>query len=176
MRDFLDQRRGYCAQFAGTCAAFARALGLPARVAVGFTWGEGGEDGTLVVKGKHYHAWPEVYVEGVGWVPFEPTPGRGIPGAEQYTGVAPAQAGGDALPPPAAQPATQPVPTTRADSPGDAVVEPVAGPATPPTTAAHRSTATVPVLERSILSNLPIAARLRWAVDPRPARRIERDR
>ena len=37
---FLSQRRGYCEQFAGTFAAFARSIGLPARVAVGFTPGE----------------------------------------------------------------------------------------------------------------------------------------
>ena len=42
--DFLASRRGYCEQFAGTFAAFARAVGLPARVAVGFT--QGISDGT----------------------------------------------------------------------------------------------------------------------------------
>ena len=36
---FISQRRGYCEQFAGTFAAFARSIGLPARVAVGFTPG-----------------------------------------------------------------------------------------------------------------------------------------
>ena len=29
---------------------------------------------------RNAHAWPEVYFAGVGWVPFEPTPGRGEPG------------------------------------------------------------------------------------------------
>ena len=43
--------------------------------------------------GKHAHAWPEVYLTGVGWVPFEPTPSRGLPGAEAYTGVPAAQEG-----------------------------------------------------------------------------------
>ena len=37
---FLSQRRGYCEQFAGTYAAFARSIGLPSRVAVGFTPGD----------------------------------------------------------------------------------------------------------------------------------------
>ena len=41
--------------------------------------------------GKNAHAWPEIWFDGLGWVPFEPTPGRGAPGAENYTGVAPAQ-------------------------------------------------------------------------------------
>ena len=94
MQEFLAQRRGYCEQFAGTYAAFARVLGLPSRVAVGFTPGEQRGDGRYYVQGKHAHSWPEIYFAGVGWVPFEPTPGRGNQAAEQYTGVAPAQADG----------------------------------------------------------------------------------
>jgi transglutaminase-like putative cysteine protease len=87
---FLRQRIGYCEQFAGTFAAMARTLGVPARVAVGFTPGLG-EGGEYTVLGKNAHAWPEVWFDGLGWVAFEPTPGRGAPGAEGYTGVAPAQ-------------------------------------------------------------------------------------
>ena len=87
---FLEQRKGYCEQFAGTFAAFARALGMPSRVAVGFTPGTLMSDGLYHVDGKHAHAWPEVYFTGIGWVPFEPTPTRGAPGAEAWTGV-PAQ-------------------------------------------------------------------------------------
>ncbi|MBK9181205.1 MAG: transglutaminase domain-containing protein [Acidimicrobiales bacterium] len=85
---FLTDRRGYCEQFAGTFAAMARAVGLPARVAVGFTPGELVAPGTYLVRGEHAHAWPEVWLAGVGWVPFEPTPGRSAPGAEGYTGIA----------------------------------------------------------------------------------------
>jgi transglutaminase-like putative cysteine protease len=95
---FLRQRIGYCEQFAGTFAAMARSLGVPARVAVGFTPGLGG-NGTYSVLGKNAHAWPEVWFDGLGWVAFEPTPGRGAPGAQDYTGVAPAQ--DDTVPPPA---------------------------------------------------------------------------
>jgi transglutaminase-like putative cysteine protease len=84
----FDQKTGYCEQFAGAYAAMARSIGLPARVAVGFTTGDRDpKDPTLYqVKGKHAHAWPEVYLSGYGWVPFEPTPGRGAPNAA-YTGV-----------------------------------------------------------------------------------------
>ncbi|MFN8017903.1 MAG: DUF3488 and transglutaminase-like domain-containing protein [Acidimicrobiales bacterium] len=90
---FLQTRVGYCEQFAGAYAAMARSLGMPARVAVGFTPGnQSSEDpATYTVRGRHAHAWPEVWFPGVGWVPFEPTPGRGIPGGERYTGVAEAQ-------------------------------------------------------------------------------------
>ena len=88
---FLRQRIGYCEQFAGTFAAMARSLGIPARVAVGFTPGLLQPDGTRSVLGRNAHAWPEVWFDQFGWVPFEPTPGRGAPGAESHTGVAPAQ-------------------------------------------------------------------------------------
>jgi transglutaminase-like putative cysteine protease len=91
-RFLFETRSGYCEQFAGAYAAMARAVGLPARVAVGFTPGELGPDGRYVVRGANGHAWPEVYLEGYGWVPFEPTPGRGIPGATPYTGVPEQQA------------------------------------------------------------------------------------
>ena len=37
---FLRDRVGYCEQFAGTYAAMMRSLGIPARVAVGFTTGQ----------------------------------------------------------------------------------------------------------------------------------------
>ena len=49
------------------------------------------EDGKYVVRARNAHAWPEVWFDKVGWVSFEPTPGRGAPGTEQYTGVQPAQ-------------------------------------------------------------------------------------
>jgi hypothetical protein len=77
----------------------ARSIGLPSRVAVGFTWGDEDPNNvddpndpsdtvTFRVKGKHAHAWPEVWLgETVGWVAFEPTPGRGAPSIASYTGI-----------------------------------------------------------------------------------------
>ncbi len=94
METFLRKRVGYCEQFAGTFAALGRAAGLATRVATGFTPGDLDDSGVYHVRGKHAHAWPEVWFDGIGWVLFEPTPGRGAPGAEGYTGVAPAQEGG----------------------------------------------------------------------------------
>lgn len=104
--DFLEIRRGYCEQFAATFAVMARSLGLPARVAVGYTPGvaivDDAGDTVYRVEGRHAHAWPEVWFDEIGWVPFEPTPGRGAPGAEVFTGVA-AEQDGDTVssPPPA---------------------------------------------------------------------------
>ena len=115
IQSFLRERRGYCEQFAGTFAAIMRTLGVPARVAVGFTPGELQADGLYHVRGEHAHAWPEVYFDGVGWIRFEPTPGRGAPGDEAYTGVAPEQAQ------PANPEESVPVPTTAPVEPNDPV-------------------------------------------------------
>jgi transglutaminase-like putative cysteine protease len=81
--------RGYCEQFAGAFAAMARAVGIPARVAVGFTPGiqDPNDPNLYRVRGIHAHAWPEVYLGEYGWVPFEPTPTRGPPGATGFLGV-----------------------------------------------------------------------------------------
>lgn len=87
METFLRDRIGYAEQFAGTYAAMMRSLGIPARVAVGFTPGTDAGEQRASVLGKHAHAWPEVWFDGLGWVPFEPTPGRGAPGAEGSTNV-----------------------------------------------------------------------------------------
>jgi transglutaminase-like putative cysteine protease len=76
-------RAGYCQHFAGAMAGMLRMLGIPARVAVGFTSGspDGGE---WVVTDHDAHAWVEVWFAGIGWVAFDPTPGRGTLGGE-YT-------------------------------------------------------------------------------------------
>jgi hypothetical protein len=95
LEDFLFvNKEGYCEQFAGAFAAMARSVGIPARVAVGFTAGQPDPDtpDTYIVRGEYAHAWPEVYIAGAGWVPYEPTPGRGIPNAFSYTGIPEQQA------------------------------------------------------------------------------------
>ncbi|HEX5567809.1 MAG TPA: DUF3488 and transglutaminase-like domain-containing protein [Streptomyces sp.] len=74
---FLEQREGFCVHFAFSMAAMSRTLGIPARVAVGFTPGTSGSGGRMTVGLQDAHAWPELYFEGVGWVRFEPTPSRG---------------------------------------------------------------------------------------------------
>ena len=67
---------GYCQQFAGTMALMLRYLGIPARVAVGFTSGTW-KDGTWTVTDHDAHAWVEAWFAGYGWLTFDPTPGRG---------------------------------------------------------------------------------------------------
>ncbi|BAN02245.1 transglutaminase TgpA family protein [Ilumatobacter coccineus] len=143
IENFLNDRVGYCEQFAGTYAAMLRAVGIPSRVAVGFTQGANNGANEFSVLGRNAHAWPEVWFDGLGWVPFEPTPGRGAPGAEEYTGIAPQQdtgpAGGD------------PEPDTSDDS-----AAPAPAPTTPPTTVfGGGATPTTVADGNSLPSNLP---------------------
>ncbi len=77
---FLQKKAGYCVHFASSMAVMARTLGIPSRVAVGFQPGSPSlENGKTVftVSSHDLHAWPELYFEGIGWLRFEPTPGRG---------------------------------------------------------------------------------------------------
>jgi protein-glutamine gamma-glutamyltransferase len=71
-------RRGYCQHYAGAMALMLRYLGIPARVAVGFTSGTyNDEKRRWTVTDHNAHAWVEVWFEGWGWLPFDPTPARG---------------------------------------------------------------------------------------------------
>jgi transglutaminase-like putative cysteine protease len=89
LRYFLFKTKsGYCEQFAGAFAAMARSIGLPARVAVGFTPGTYDQALDIFhVTTKEAHAWPEVHINGMGWIAFEPTPGRFEPNPTNYTGT-----------------------------------------------------------------------------------------
>jgi transglutaminase-like putative cysteine protease len=77
----FETRRGFCEQFAAAMAVMARAVGIPARVAVGFTAGSRRPDGSWLVTTHDAHAWPELRFAGIGWVRFEPTPSGGADGS-----------------------------------------------------------------------------------------------
>jgi transglutaminase-like putative cysteine protease len=66
-------RIGYCQQFSGAMALMLRALGIPSRVAAGFSPGIATDDGFLV-SDLDAHSWVEVYFNRIGWVAFDPTP------------------------------------------------------------------------------------------------------
>jgi hypothetical protein len=67
-------RTGYCVQYAQAFAILARALGIPARIAIGYTAGNPGPNHTWDVTTADAHAWPELYFQSYGWLRFEPTP------------------------------------------------------------------------------------------------------
>ena len=73
---FLQKnRQGFCQQFAYAMAVLARLVGIPSRIAVGYTAGTHQSDGTWKVTNADAHAWPELYFGNAGWLRFEPTPG-----------------------------------------------------------------------------------------------------
>lgn len=69
----VEERRGFCIHFATSMVMMARSLGIPARVAIGYTAGTKVGDETYQVRSKNMHAWPELHFAGLGWVSFEPT-------------------------------------------------------------------------------------------------------
>jgi hypothetical protein len=72
--NFLDLKAGYCEQYAGAMAVMVRAAGVPARVVLGYTPGQVQDDRRRLITTDDAHAWVEVYFDGLGWVPFDPTP------------------------------------------------------------------------------------------------------
>ncbi|MDP2917192.1 MAG: transglutaminase domain-containing protein [Dehalococcoidia bacterium] len=74
-------RTGNCTNFASAMVVMLRAIGVPARFATGYLPGDWSEaNKTSSVRAKDYHAWPEVYFPGYGWMEFEatPLPNRGV--------------------------------------------------------------------------------------------------
>lgn len=75
---FLTENpEGFCSYYATAFVLLARAEGFPARYVQGFCVPLGSAEETEVYSDMA-HAWPEVYLEGRGWIPFEPTPGYGV--------------------------------------------------------------------------------------------------
>jgi len=75
----FTSRRGYCNYYASADVIMLRILGIPARLAVGFSEGNyepptsPNATGTYHVLEKNAHAWVEAFFPGYGWVEFEPT-------------------------------------------------------------------------------------------------------
>ncbi len=70
-----EDRAGYCQQFSGTMALMLRMLGIPSRVAAGFSpGGRDPERNNYLVDDTDAHNWVEVFFPGIGWATFEPTP------------------------------------------------------------------------------------------------------
>ncbi|MEM9597815.1 MAG: transglutaminase domain-containing protein [Acidobacteriota bacterium] len=71
---------GYCVHFAHAAVYLFRGLGLPARVAAGYAVSESDRGGgsTILIRGGNAHAWPEVYLEDVGWVVVDPSPATSL--------------------------------------------------------------------------------------------------
>lgn len=72
----FEDGEGYCVHFTSSMLMLLRLSGIPARVSVGYRYVFPFEKAdSYEILGKDAHAWPEAYIENVGWVPFEPTSG-----------------------------------------------------------------------------------------------------
>jgi transglutaminase-like putative cysteine protease len=76
LADFLfRRRRGHCEYFASAMAVMLRAIGIPARVVIGFQSGVLNPiSGYYTIRASDAHSWVEAYFAGIGWVSFDPTP------------------------------------------------------------------------------------------------------
>ncbi len=108
LRFITTDKVGYCEQFSAAMAVMARAVGIPARVVVGFLTPEKIGPSRYQYTSDDLHAWPEIYFAGSGWVRFEPTPSA-------RTGLAPRWTTGELVetptPTPTAGPTQNVVPT-----------------------------------------------------------------
>ncbi|OIH92954.1 MULTISPECIES: DUF3488 and transglutaminase-like domain-containing protein [unclassified Curtobacterium] len=111
---FLQVREGYCVHFSSAMAVMARSLGIPSRIAVGYRAGAPQPDGEYAVSNRQLHSWPELYIEGAGWVAFEPTPDSDEAAAPSTEPTAT----------PSAVPSETPLPTPGQTDPADASATP----------------------------------------------------
>jgi transglutaminase-like putative cysteine protease len=91
IEEFLgDGKEGFCTQFSTSMALILRDMGIPSRVVYGATTGDEVDEGEYVVTGSNMHTWVEAYFPGVGWYPFNPTPGFSMPSAMEANAPRPA--------------------------------------------------------------------------------------
>ncbi len=75
-----DARRGNCTDFHAIFIGYSRAVGIPARFAIGFPLPSERGEGEI----KGYHCWAEFYVKGVGWVPVDASEAAKDPSKREY--------------------------------------------------------------------------------------------
>lgn len=69
--NFIETKEGYCTYFASAMTILSRINGIPARYVEGFSYSS--SDGNDLVLGTDAHAWCEVYIDGIGWIPIDAT-------------------------------------------------------------------------------------------------------
>ena len=75
-----ENRRGNCTDFHAIFIGYARAVGVPARFAIGFPVPAGRGSGQIA----GYHCWAEFYAKGIGWVPVDASEAAKDPSRREY--------------------------------------------------------------------------------------------
>jgi len=92
----FEMKAGYCDYYSTAMVVMARSIGLPARWVKGYVSGQSATQAVMeqfvpdeaivtdgpdlyTVRNSDAHSWVEIYFQGFGWVPFEPTPGFTLP-------------------------------------------------------------------------------------------------
>ncbi len=117
----FERREAYCTYYASAMIAMLRSLGVPARMAAGFSQGVyDPENRHFVVRERDAHTWVEVYFNGAGWVEFEPTAAQSVINRTEIEQMPPTP-----TPLPTATPSPTPTPTPTPTEPSGAVAEPI---------------------------------------------------
>lgn len=76
LEEFVTEKKaGNCEYFATTLALLLRSYGIPARLVTGFQSGRESMFGNyLMIRQSDAHSWVEAYIDGNGWMSFDPTP------------------------------------------------------------------------------------------------------
>ena len=127
---FLEQSQaGYCVHFATAAAVMYRALGIPARYASGYRVTVADDSMVTDVTDQDTHAWAEIYLSGLGWIPVETTPGFGetsmLPEVEQEVETPPPTT-------PSPSPSADPQEPKDTDAPAENSSAPAASPSPSP--------------------------------------------
>ena len=76
----FGDRTGYCVFFAHAAVYLYRTAGMPARTGSGYAVeaSQRGDGSALLIPAKSAHSWPEVYIDGLGWVVLDIAPARSL--------------------------------------------------------------------------------------------------
>ena len=140
-----ESHSGYCVHFASATTALLQALDIPARYTIGYNVTVPLADEWTDVPKSAAHAWAEVYIAGVGWVPIESTAGFGYALAVEQGSSGGSQGGVG----PRATAEPTPVPTP---------VKPDSSPPELPNTGSEDATPEIPKADRSPLLGTPTPA------------------
>jgi transglutaminase-like putative cysteine protease len=84
----FESRSGHCEYFSTAMAVLLRHVGVPTRNVTGFVGGTYNRFGAYYsIRQGDAHSWVEAYIEGDGWMRFDPTPPSGAQSLMATTGL-----------------------------------------------------------------------------------------